>query len=105
MIGNQKVNRINIREARPLLSKLSEEVARKSSYYVITVRDKPKSILTKYDEELVRKLERRSREGKIGRQRPDGELFVDGISKWLKSNLPVATKGDITSQIDKIVYA
>jgi len=84
---------------------LSEEVARKDSYYVITVRGKPKSILTKYDEELGKELDKKSNEGKIRKQKSAGEVFASGMGKWLKSNPPISTKEDITSQIDKIAYA
>ena len=57
MLRVQKTNEINIREARPLLSKLTDDVVLTDGYYIITVRDKPKSILVKYDEKLIQLLD------------------------------------------------
>ena len=97
-----KSRKIKIRDARPLLNKLSEEVAKDSSYYVITVRDKPVSILVKYDEKLIQSLDQKSKQ-KLN-QNTAGSVFSNGMSKWLKDNPPIIVKEDITSQIDKITY-
>ncbi|PIR42945.1 hypothetical protein CO058_00295 [candidate division WWE3 bacterium CG_4_9_14_0_2_um_filter_35_11] len=100
MVNGLEEKKIKIRDARPLLSKLSEEVAKKNSYYVITVRDKPVSMLTKYDEKLAARLsQNRNRKSKSA-----GEDFVSGISEWLESNPAVTTDENITDQIDRIVY-
>ena len=100
-MGNiQKTKKINIREARPLLNKLSEEVALTDGYYIITVRDKPKSILTNYNEEFVNMLDKRMSKKSI----TAGAVFADGMGKWFKNNPPVISKTDVTSQIDKIAY-
>lgn len=97
---NKGSKKIKIRDARPLLSKLSDEVAQKNSYYIITVRDKPVSMLTKYDESLVAKLNQEERK----KAESAGESFVKGVSKWLESNPAIIADEDITSQIDRIVY-
>lgn len=96
----QKINKINIREARPLLNKLSEEVALTDGYYIITVRDKPKSILTNYNEELIDMLDKRINKKSVSA----GAVFAEGMDKWFKNNPPVISKTDVTSQIDKIAY-
>lgn len=96
----QKIKKINIREARPLLNKLSEEIALTDSYYIITVRDKPKSILINYNEELVDMLDKRISKKSMSA----GAFFADGMSKWFKNNPPMISETDVTSQIDKIAY-
>ena len=100
MENAQKINKINIREARPLLNKLSEEVAQTDGYYIITVRDKPRSILTNYNEELIDLLDKRISK----KAATAGAVFADGMGKWFKNNPPVISKTDVTSQIDKIAY-
>ena len=97
-----KSKKIKIRDARPLLNKLTEEVAKDNSYYVITVRDRPVSILAKYDEKLIQSLDQKSKQRL--NQGKSGSVFSNGMSKWLKNNPPVIVKEDITSQIDKITY-
>ena len=100
MENAQKINKINIREARPLLNKLSEEVAQTDGYYIITVRDKPRSILTNYNEELIDLLDKKMSKKSV----TAGSVFANGMGKWFKNNPPIISKKDITSEIDKIAY-